>query len=254
LTAAYEYSPALSFGAAAAAALNEDLEFLFPFSLWTTAGLGTRAAVRLKGGLAADSRSLADAWRENPYLDVGAVPKTDERWFTAGSLDLYPRDGLVLSLGADWADSRGDGARLVPGALDPDRALFAYTFEAYQTFAGTLALRRRWGSTELRLSWRSDWLDAPVYGKNQTLNAGIEYRDQRERSGMEVAGSVGLDQDGFALPVLDANAFLRLGSGARLLAEFLDIAAAFEGDAGREFLGPYQAQGFQAGLRLQFSL
>jgi len=254
LTAAYEYSPALSFGAAAAAALNEDLVFLFPFSLWTTAGLGTGAAVRLKGGLAADSRSLADAWRENPYLDVGAVPETDERWFAAGALDLYPRDGLVLSLGADWADSRGDGARLVPGALDPDRALFAYTFEPYRTFAGTLALRRRWGSTELRLSWRSDWLDAPVYGKNQSLNAGIEYRDQRERYGMEVAGSVGLDQDGFALPVLDANAFLRLGSGARLLAEFLDIAAAFEGDAGREFLGPYQAQGFQAGLRLQFSL
>ncbi len=254
LAASYDYSPAVSFGAAAAAALDENLVFSFPFSLWTTAGLGTRAAVRLEGGLASDNPSLADAWRENPYLDVGGVAKNDERWFAAGSLDLYPRDGLILSVGADWADSLGDGGRLVPGALDPDRALFAYSFEAYRTLAGTVALRRRFGSTELRLSWRSDWLDAPVYGAPQTLSAGIEYRDQRERYGLELAGSAGFDPEGFEFPRLDIHAFLRLGSGARLLAEILDIAAATQGDDGREFLGPYRDQGFQAGLRLQFSL
>ncbi len=254
LAASFEYSPALSFGASAGADIDGQLAFAFPFSLWTSAALGTSAAIRLEGGLAAENRSLAVAWRQNPYLDIGAVQQPDERWFATGALDVYPRDDLVLSLGADWADSRGTGGRLVPTVLDATRSLYAYNFEAYQTLTGSVALGKRFGATAIRIAWRSDWLDAPVYGERQSLSAGIEYRDWRERYGADLTGSVGFDQDGWALPVVDANAFLRLGSGARLRAEVLDLAAAFAGDTGRELWDPYTAQGFQASLRLQFSL
>lgn len=252
----FEYSPSLSFAGSVGLAVSKDLPVLFPFSLKVSAGLGEWASVNLEGGLASSLVSLAGLWRQNPYMDIGPLPREDGRWFGTLTADLYPTPDLTLRLGSDWAMSLAGAGR--PTFETPpegsSRALYLYGSESYRTLDSSVELLGRMGQASLSLGWAASWLDLPVMGTAHRLRAAAEYRELRERYGASVGLVLPLDGGEFDLPKVDAGAFLRLSQGIRLIAEVYDTAAAFRYSEGRVFLEPYLATGFQAGLRVQFSL
>ncbi len=65
---------------------------------------------------------------------------------------------------------------------------------------------------------------------------------------------MGLGEDGFDVPVVDAGGFVSLTPELRFIAEFRDIVFAFRGTEGRIRWAPFLSEGFQASARLQISL
>jgi len=256
LRADLEWSTALAFGASVGFASSTSFPVLVPFSLSADAALGTFASVSLEGGLRADTRLFADAWKENPYLDVGELPPDDARWYGSGKIDVFLLPGLTARIGADWASSLSDGGRIVP--IEPidgsSRGLYLFGVDDYRTLLSSFALRWTKGGASASAGWEADWLDEPVLGKAQRLKGQLEYRDPAESFGAAISSSIGYDEDGFDLPIVDASGFVRLSREIRFIVELDDIAAAFEGKDGRTRWDPYLTGGFQASARFQMSL
>lgn len=255
LKASLEWSDALAVGASVGVVSSSSFPVLVPFSLSADAALGTFAVLSVKGGLRTDTRSFADAWRDNPYLDVGELPPDDARWFGAGKIDFFLLPGLVARAGADWASSLADGGRIVPvePADGSARGLYTYEIDDYRTLLSSFSLRWAKGGASVSAGWEADLLDAPVVGKSRRLTGQLEYRDPAEGYGAAVSSSVGWDGDGFDLPVLDLSGFIRLTKEIRFIVQADDVAAAFKGEDGRTRWSPYLTSGFQASARFQLS-
>jgi hypothetical protein len=265
LRGAWDYSDALSLGAAFGYAYSSTIPLLFPFELSADAGLGQYFTLSAKAGLATERPTLAAAWKANPYLDAGAAPADDARWFASTRLDAFPLAGLTARLDLDWALSVPGAGRLEaagnPTAAELRRGLFAYASRAYHSLASGLSLRWRPGSAGSRaggavigLAWTADWLDAPVSGSPQNLAVDLEYREPDEAYGGTLSAKFGFAAAGFDLPYINLDAFVRLSREIRLVGEFRDIAAAFKQSEGRVRFESYLAGGFQASAKLQISL
>jgi hypothetical protein len=252
--AALELSPAFLVGASFGGAFSSAYLYMLPFSLWTSFALGEYAMVNAQGGLATDQVSLASQWRINPYLDIGALLPEDSRWFGALESDLYPLPDWTVRLGALWAMSY-QGGRIKPLAppAGSSRMLYSYTSEMYRSLESRVSLRKRFGQGLIGLGWNADWFDLPTAEKPHRFFAELEYRELQERYGGSLMIAAASDGVGLDTPKIDAQAFLRFGSGLRLIAEFFDIAMAFKGTEGRVRYRPYVADGFQASLGMQFS-
>lgn len=256
LNALFEYSPALSFAASVGIATSKEQAMLVPFQLETSAGLGQAAALTLSGGLSIYSQSLSSVWKENPYLDIGPVLPEDAYWNASVNLELYPFRDMTLLLGGEWARSLPGSGWLVssPPEENNPRFLFGYVLEDYEILDTRISLRKRMGPANASLGWQASWMDVHENVARHILSGELEYQEERGRFGAALSCSSGLDEDGLAMPVIDSNAFIRVASGVRIIAELNDISAAFKGQDGRSLWKPYLSEGFQAGLRLQFSL
>lgn len=133
------------------------------------------------------------------------------------------------------------------------RALYSYESRPFNQLNTRLELRNSWQHADAVLGWAAQWLDRDTQRVHEVYGS-LEYRAEDDRYGTALTGSIALDANGVDLPRLDTNAYLRLGSGIRLIGDIQDLFAAFRGSEGRIRWEPYLEKGFQAGLRLQFSL
>ncbi len=254
--AGYEYSPAFSFGASLGFLNSDTNAVMVPFSVWISSGFGEIAAINVSGGLKAEQHSLALAWKFNPYLDVGPVLKDNSRWYADFSMDTFIIQDLTLRTNLGYSLSFGDSGRLNPIEAAPGstRGLYTYTFESYQSLISDISLRKWFGPVFLSAGWSAEWLDPPVLLKRHLIYSALEYRDQKERFGATLGFSFSLDETGMDIPWVDVTGFFRITQGIRVIAEFLDIGAAFADTDGRVLWEPYLSTGFQASIKLQFSL
>ena len=109
---------------------------------------------------------------------------------------------------------------------------------SFQMLNTRLEVRNSWQSADLAIGWSSQWLG----------------KDENDRFGTAGTLTMDFDYTGVDIPSIDLNAFMRLGGGIRLVAEVSDLLMAFQGSEGRVIWAPYISTGFQAGLRLQFTL
>lgn len=252
----YEYSSSLAFGASVGFSTSTDFPVLFPFSLSGEAGLGTLATLSLEGGLRTGSTLLSEAWKLNPYLDLGKLPPDNARWYGEGALDVFLAPGLTARAGGQWESSLPGGGRLEPiepNLSSPTRGLYTYEIDKYRTFMSSLSLRWNRGGMTASGGWEADWLDEPVVGAAQRLKTQVEYRDPAEAYGGAVSASVGIAGT-FELPILDASGFVRLSREIRVVAQLDDLLSATKGKEGRARWDPYLTTGFRASLRFQMSL
>lgn len=264
LRADYEVSSFLDLGASVGFSSSTDIPVLVPFSLSAEAGLGSLASLSVAGGLRTETRLLSDAWKWNPYLDLGELPPDDARWYGEGAVDVFLAPGLTARVGGVWESSLGDGGRIAP--VEPvgydsaagvyERGLYTYVIEDYRTFATSASLRWTRGGAGASVGWEADWLDEPAVGAVQRLKTQLEYRDPAEQYGAAATAAFGFggDSGGAELPLLDASGFVRLSRELRMVVQIDDLLAAFEGKDGRTRWEPYLTSGFRASVRLQMSL
>ncbi|MDL2229561.1 hypothetical protein LJC14_04845, partial [Treponema sp. OttesenSCG-928-L16] len=192
LSAGFEYSPFLSFGASAGFVSSPDIPVLFPFSLWLSAGILDTASLHISGGLKAEQLSLASAWRLNPFLDVGPVLADDSRWYTDLSTDIFLVQDLTLRINAAWSMSVDGGGRIAPIAPsavhNPGRYLYGYTSEEYTCFNTDVSLHKWFGPVFFSVGWAMDWIDPPLIGKQSRIRGELEFRQSRERCGASLTG------------------------------------------------------------------
>ncbi len=251
----FDISPAFQTGALVGIGTNSSLLWYVPFSVWFDAGLGDMLSVSAKGGLESELRSLRELWSPNPYTDLGPEHTADTHWFAGGVINLYPWKAVTLRFSGDWKSSFGSTGRIWPqeSAASGTRGLFSYETRSYQLFNTSVEARHRGQLVNAAVGWSSQWLDKEEK-RAQALSVSLEYHDANNRFGAAGNTKVAFDTGGIDIPTLDLSAYLHLGNGIRLNAEAQDILMAFRGTQGRMIWDPYLETGFQAGLRLQFTL
>lgn len=255
IASSFDISPAFQTGASLGIGTNSSLLWYVPFAVWFDAGLGEVLSMSAKGGLESETRSLRELWDLNPYTDIGPVHTADIHWFAGGVINLYPWKAITLSFTADWKASFGGTGRIWPqeAAASGTRGLFIYETRSYNLFNTGIEARHTGQLINTALGLASQWLDK-WDKRSQVLYASLEYHDTNNRFGAAGNTRFAFDAAGIDIPVLDMSAYLRLGNGIRLNAEAQDIFMAFRGPQGRMIWDPYLETGFQAGLRLQFTL
>ena len=255
LATSFDVSPAFQTGASVGIGTNSAMAWYVPFALWFDAGISDYISLSVKGGLESKTQSLREIWELNPYTDIGPVPPVDAHWFAGGAINLYPWNTVTLRLKTEWQSSYGGtGSTILMDRWNADsRALYSYEVRPRNQLQTQLELRNSWQNADAALGWSAQWMDTG-HERAYTLYGSLEYRDGEARFGTAGTASVAFDSRGADIPKLDAQAFLRLGSGIRLIGDIQDLFTAFRGTDGRSMWEPYLERGFQAGLRLQFSL
>lgn len=255
LASSFDISPALQTGATLGIGTNTALAWYVPFALWFDAGLNDYISLSVKGGFESKVRSLRDIWELNPYTDIGGEPSVDAHWFAGAVVNLYPAKAMTLRLAGDWKSSSGNTGDtiLMNFQSGSSRALYSYESRPFNELNTRLELRNSWQHADAVLGWAAKWLDRDTPRVHEVYGS-LEYRAENDRYGTALTGSIALDANGVDLPRLDTNVYLRLGSGIRLIGDIEDLFAAFRGSEGRIRWEPYLEKGFQAGLRLQFTL
>lgn len=254
LAASFDISPAFQTGASVGIGTNSDLTWYVPFVLWFDAGLFDVLSVSVKGGLESTVQSLRELWELNPYTDIGPVSPIDAHWFAGGTIHLYPWKALTLRLQSDWQTSYGGTGWIMPlDEWNSNRGLYSYEQRSYDLLNTRLELRNSWQRVDAGLGLASQWMDKKR-GRSQELYGSLEYRDEGGRFGAAGTFAFPFDSQGIDTPILDMNAFIDFGGGIRLIVDVTDLFMAFQGTEGRIIWEPYLETGFQAGLRLQFTL
>jgi len=255
LAASFDISPAFQTGASVGIGTNSALAWYVPFMLWFDAGLNDYISLSVKGGLESKTRSLREIWELNPYTDIGPIPPVDAHWFAGGTINLFPRDATTLRLKTEWQSSYGGTGSII--LMDRwnnnSRALYSYEVRPRNQLHTLLELRNSWQNADAALGWSAQWMDTG-HEHAYTLYGTLEYQDGEGRFGSSGTVSFAFDRNGTDIPILYIQAFLRLGGGIRLIGDVEDLFIAFRGTEGRSIWEPYLERGFQAGLRLQFSL
>lgn len=255
LGASFDISPAFQAGASVGIGSNTELTWFVPFALWFDVGLADVISASVKGGLESKAQPLRELWQTNPYSDIGPVSGIDAHWFTSSTIDIYPWKSVTLRLKSDWQSSYGGTGRIesLDAQNTDSRGLYGYEQVSFQMLNTRLEVRNSWQSTDLAIGLSSQWLDKDKK-RAQQLYGSLEYRDENDRFGTAGTLTMDFDYTGVDIPSIDLNAFMRLGGGIRLVAEVSDLLMAFQGSEGRVIWAPYISTGFQAGLRLQFTL
>ncbi len=256
LNTSLSVNEALALGASFSWNASELIKSVFPFSLSIEAAIKEFVSLSLAGGLEVKRLDYASLWETNPYIDPNKTLGEDGHWFTRAKADFFILPGLDASLDVGWALSLPGTGRLsfaAPSSSDA-RHLYAVILDEYNDLGSALAFRWRAGGAAIALGWEADWLDPPVLGEAQRLKLDAEYRSRDEGFGGALSVAADIGAVGFALPLVDASAFLKLTPELRLTAEVNDIASAFLGRSGRVVLAPYLDSGFRGAIKLRLSL
>ena len=255
LASVLDVSPAFQGGTSLGIGTNNAIAWYVPFALWFDAGLSDYLSVSVTGGLESKTQSLQELWQENPYTDIGPVPQADVHWYALGTINLYPWNGMYLRLKTDWQSSYGGTGRVrIKDQSNADtRGLYSYETGPYKQLHTQLELRNSWQYADATLGWSAQWLDRET-GRAYELYGSFEYRDRTDRFGTVGSAAISFDGTGVDIPRFDMQSYVQIGTDIRILGDIQDLFVAFRGTEGRSFWKPYLERGFQAGLRLQFSL
>ncbi|AEJ20240.1 hypothetical protein [Gracilinema caldarium] len=255
LISRFTLSSSLLTGTTVGIGTNSSLAWYIPFTLWIDAVPSDYVSFVIKGGLESQHQSLREIWELNPYTDIGPALPIDTHWFANGTIKIVPWNGVSLNIKTNWLHSYGDTGRsiLMNNANIDSRGLYSYEVRSLQQFNTHVEIRKYWQFTDALLGWASQWLDVDKTRAFE-LYGSVTYRDRENRFGVTGTAAIPFDYDGVDIPRLDVQSYIMIGKGIRLIGDLEDLFIAFKGKYGRSIWEPYLEQGFQARLRIQFSL
>jgi hypothetical protein len=255
LTSRFTMSSSLLTGATVGIGTNSSLAWYIPFTLWIDVVPSDFVSFVVKGGLESKNQSLREMWELNPYTDIGPESPIDAHGFINGTINIVTGNGVSLYIKADWLNSYGDTGRsiLMNHANTDSRGLYRYEVQSYKQFNTRAEIRRYWQFSDVAFGWASQWLDVDKTRAFELYGA-FTYRDRENRFGLTGTAAFPFDRTGADIPILNIESSIMVGKGIQLICDIQDILIAYKGTEGRSLWEPYLEQGFQAGLRIQFSL
>jgi hypothetical protein len=253
-------------GASAGVIIRDDGTLLPPFAVSAAIDLPAKTAITLSGGLRAQSASIQNLLRREPFITAFlpshssllpslSPPPEESDWFGSLSLSWKGIPGLTLTGDADFLktafghgtlvssyEAYGTPADSVSGLFDAflwDRTMLNTTLLAEYSYKLLTAA----------VGWRSQWLDHNWMTASQQIIGRIALSPESARWGASLEAAVGIASA--AIPEISLSGFAGVTEKVSIHAEFLDIGTLFTPN-GRIRAAPYINRGFQGIVKLQF--
>ena len=98
--------------------------------------------------------------------------------------------------------------------------------------------------------WHSNWLDIPAFENNHSVKVEVSLQEPKEMWGARVGVLMQINSD-LGIPVLNAEAFVKLTPSLRAAVSVNDIIKLYKGET-RLYAGKYVERGGSAALLLKF--
>ena len=224
-----------------------------PFSVVLSGNPWESVRIHLAAGYRLRNPSMLEALQEFGFTaSPTAGLAAESGWFGDAGVQVTLARVVVLSV--DVAMQLGTTMVTPSADVDPTHGLYTLSQVPADRLDGAATLR--WNITPsiyTGLAYRRCFLDRPEHAARDTIEAEFVGAGMDDRVGGKVVGSFSLgDRATPQVPVLDAEAFLRLTENVRVVAEVKDLLAPISQGI-RYGVGSYIEPGIQASVKVHLS-
>ena len=183
---------------------------------------------------------------------------TQINWNPSETSDWYGKLGFTLPVSffftgtasVEYRRTAYDNGIMKPKYAEDLSLIYPYYEVDHELLITDFQLAYAYEGFGIKGGWHSNWLDIPALENRHYVTLAFCYEDSKERWGAEISGRLNINND-FDIPVLNAQAFVKITSAARVILSVNDIIKLYKGEA-RTYAGKYVARGGSAALLVKF--
>ena len=209
-----------------------------------------RLGITAEGGIKSYKPHVYELEEKYKFSEINFNPSETSDWYGKLAFVFPFRASFTGKASVEYYQTAYDNGTWQADLSKTVNGLYCIRQKEHQLLVTDFSLAYTYEFFSISGSWHSNWLDIPVLENNHEVEIALKLQDTKERWGAMVEVLLQINSD-FDVPVLNAEAFVKLSPSLRAVISVSDIIKLYKGET-RLYAGKYVERGGSAALLLKF--
>lgn len=206
--------------------------------------------ITAEGGIKSYKPHIYELEEKFKFSEINFNPSETSDWYGKLAFVFPFRETFTAKASVEYYKTAYDNGTWQSDLSKTVNGLYCIRQKEHQLLVTDFALSYTYEIFSISGGWHSNWLDVPALENNHEVDIALNLQDTKERWGVMVEVLLQINSD-FGVPVLNAEAFVKLSPSVKAAVNVNDIIKLYKGET-RTYAGKYVGRGGSAALLLKF--